>query len=125
MTTDQKQIDVFVYRLLASIGCVMGAILAVYSAHLAFHRIPAVEASLRDFDLALPAMTLFVFRVPWLPLAVSFFGACFGGFAVFSVKKRAIASCWVAVLLGLALVLLVQHFLEAPLNQLMQSMGGV
>jgi hypothetical protein len=125
MNADQKKVDVFLYRLLGAIGTALGAILAGYSTYLSMHRIPGVESLLADFGARVPALTSFILRAPWLPMAVSWLAVGVGVLAIVSIHRAALASCWLLAVLSLALVLLTQYALELPMQELMHALRSV
>ena len=121
---DGQYIDKFLYRLLGSIGCVLGGVCTVYSIHILLNRIPAMIDVARDFDTPLPAIVVLAFRLPWLPVVVSVPGFLLGLWAVQSVRRDALGLCWVFALIGLVAVVLYAYALSSTFHHLIVSMTG-
>ena len=124
MLDNQTQKDVFVYRLVGGIGLALSTILAAWAVHLTFSRIPAMREILVEFDMTLPAATRLAFRVPWLPVAVCSLSVVLGLLAVFSMRRVAIASCWITVLLSLGALALFEYAIGLSFYRLINSMTG-
>ncbi len=114
----------FLYRLHALLACGAALTLAAYTLHFAVKRVPVFRNMLTDFDIALPATTQILFRVPWLPAAISVLALAFAAGALFYIRRAALVAAWILVLLSVAAALLANNALTDPMLQLMLSIGG-
>ena len=116
--------DVFLYRMLGGICTGASLILVAYSMSLAFQLIPAAKSMFLDFDVSLSQTTIFVFRVPWIPLAISIASSVLSLLTTVAIRRRLLVFCWLFALISLASIFYYRHALDSDWRDLLGSIGG-
>ena len=116
--------DVFLFRMLGGISTGLSVILVAYSVSLVFEQIPSAKSLLIDFDIALSPTTLFVVRVPWMPLVISIASLVLSALATFSTRRLLLVLGWFLALVSLATILWYRYALGAELRSLLGGIGG-
>ncbi|HRX87682.1 MAG TPA: hypothetical protein P5572_21865, partial [Phycisphaerae bacterium] len=116
--------SLFAYRLTAGIAAGLALLLTLHTCHLALVRIPAIRDVLADFDTTLPPLTVGLFHFPWLPAATALVALAATAAALFCTRRLLLVTAWILLLLSMAVTLVAQYALTAPLYRLIQSLTG-